>query len=123
MSKSNKYVQKIKLPHQEPIKFAKYIIKKELNKAKVKVEFDEVPSLALLIEGAAQSSAALGDAEDKNAYLVSLRDVNLLKKAELKSFEIEVKHEFNLENMNSISFNVFENKRNIASGSFVIAIS
>lgn len=115
-------MQKINLPHQEPVKFAKYIIKKELNSARVKVEFDEVPSLALLIEGAAQSSAALGEAEARNAYLVSLKNIHLLRKAQLKSFEIEVNHECTLDNMNSVSFNVFENEQNIASGSFVIAM-
>lgn len=112
----------IDLPHLAPIKFAKRIYSKELNKARVGVEFDETPSLAMLVEAAAQSSSAIGNDSVKNAYLVGLKNIKQLTPPTSSNLEIEVINNHSLENMKLISFNIFQEKKIIANGSFTIAV-
>ena len=114
-------MQELDLPHCDPIRFAKHIISKTLDKAVVQIEFKEIPTFAMMIEASAQSSSALSDASVKKGYLVSLKNVELLQKPTKNSFEVEVINQNRLGNMNSIAFNVFEDKKNIVTGSFVIA--
>ena len=93
-----------------------------MNKARVGVEFNEIPSLAMMVEAAAQSSSAIGNEDIDIAYLVSMKNIQLLTPPVQNKFEIEVINEHNLENMKLISFNVFEEEKVIANGSFTIAI-
>ena len=113
----------INLPHLAPIKFAKNISYKELNKVRVEVEFNETPSLAMMVEAAAQSSSAIGNEDVDIAYLVSMKNIQLLTPPTQNRFEIEVINEHNLENMKYMSFNVFEKEKIIVNGSFVISLN
>jgi len=112
----------VHLPHEAPIRFVKSILSKENDKARVSVEFDERPSLAMLVEAAAQSSSALNNEKVQTAYLVSMKDIQLLITPTKNNLEIEVINQYSLENMKNISFSVFENGTIIADGSFTIAI-
>lgn len=116
-------MQELNLPHQEPIRFAKYIISKELNRARVKIEFDEIPSLAMMIEAAAQSSAAIGEGDAKMGFLVSLKNVKLLQTPLKKSLEVEIVNEHNMENMKMMNFDIFDDETKVSTGSFMIAIA
>ena len=115
-------IQELELPHKEPIRFAKYIINKIANKAMVKIEFIEIPSLPMIIEASVQSSSALNDNGINKGYIVSLKDIKLLQEPTQKEFNVEVESQHSLNNMESIIFNVFKNKIKIATGSFVVAI-
>lgn len=114
-------MNELNLPHKSPIKFAKNILSKELNKARVEVEFDEIPSFGMLIEAAAQSSAAVGQGDAKIGFLVTLKNIHLLNKPTKKNFEVEVVNEHNMENMKMMSFDIFEDDTKVSTGSFVIA--
>ena len=113
----------LNLPHQEPIRFAKYIISKTLDKAIVQIEFDAIPTFGMMIEASAQSSSAFSHNDLEKGYLVSLKNVELLQKPISKSFEVEVMNQITLGNMKSIIFNIFDKKNKIVTGSFVIAIN
>lgn len=115
-------MQELNLPHVAPIRFAKYIISKEPNRAKVKVEFDEIPSLAMMIEAAAQSSAAIGESDATMGFLVSLKNIKLLTPPTKTNLEVEVVNEHSMENMKMMHFDIFEDETKVASGSFMIAI-
>lgn len=115
-------MQKIDLPHEEPIRFAKHIIYSDANQATVQVEFSHIPSLAMLIEASAQSSSALSESNVKKGYLVSFKNIELLHPPTKNSLEVEATHQNTLANMKLISFRVFENQMKIATGSLVIAI-
>ncbi len=114
-------MQELNLPHIEPIRFAKYIISKESNRARVKLEFDTIPSLAMMIEAAAQSSAAIGESDAKIGFLVSLKNVKLLTSPTKTILEAEVVNEHNMENMKMMNFDIFEDETKISTGSFMIA--
>jgi len=115
-------MQELNLPHQEPIRFAKEIISKELNRARVRIGFDEIPSLAMMIEAAAQSSAATGEGDAKMGFLVSLKNVKLLAPPTKTILEVEVVNEHNIQNMKMMNFDIFEDETKISTGSFMIAI-
>ena len=116
-------MSELKLPHKHPVLFAKEVLAKESNKARVSLEFETLPSLAMLIEAAAQSSAALGEGDSREGFLVSLKNVKLLKKPTQNALEVEVVNEHNLDKMSYVSFNVFEANEQIATGSLVVAIA
>lgn len=115
-------MQELNLPHREPIRFAKHIISKVSNRARVEIGFDEIPSLAMLIEAAAQSSAAIGESDATMGFLVSLKNVKLLTPPTKKILEVEVVNEHNMGNMKMMNFNIFEDETKISTGSFMIAI-
>jgi len=112
---------KLNLPHKEPLLFAKELIKRNENEAVVKITFDTIPSLAMLTEAAAQSSAAFSTKQQKNAQLVMLKNVKLLEKIKEKEYLVEVQSSITLEHLNHFYFKVVEKTITIATGNFVIA--
>ena len=115
-------MKEIKLPHKAPLKFAKTILHKEPKRARVAIEFEEIPSLAMLVEAAAQSSAAFRIDERENAFLVSLKNIELLQAPSLMHFEAEIVDEHRLENLRYVKFEIFENTTAVAEGTLVIAV-
>lgn len=116
-------MQALNLPHKEPIRFAKIIISKALNRAKVRIVFDEIPSLAMLIEAAAQSSSAIGESNGSMGFLVSLKNVELFTAPTKMTLEVDVVNKHNIENMKMMDFDVFEDEIKVAAGSLIIAIN
>ncbi|MFT5835697.1 MAG: hypothetical protein ACI9RG_000590 [Sulfurimonas sp.] len=112
----------LNLPHQAPVRFAKYIISKDETCAIVRAEFESLPSLAMLVEAAAQSSAAFSDGEEKMGFLVTLKNVKLLEKVEFLEYDIEVTFQHMLESLSYFSFEVKNQDSIIASGIFVIYV-
>jgi len=112
------------LPHIAPIKFAKAILQTDENSAVVKIAYDEFPTIGMLIEAAAQSSAGISDKQNigRMGFLVSLKDVKLLE--EIKSYEYIAKIDLvsRLDNFKSLKFEIFEEERMIAKGSFAIIL-
>jgi len=115
-------MKKIKLPHLAPIRFAKTILQKDEKSAKVLLEFEILPSLAMLVEAAAQSSAAFRQSDNENAYLVSLKNIKLLQKPTSLSLEADIKDEHRLDKMRYVSFKIMEKEVSLAEGTLVIAV-
>ncbi|NPA60537.1 MAG: hypothetical protein GXO30_08800 [Epsilonproteobacteria bacterium] len=116
---------KLDLPHQKPLKFAKHIVCVDEEVAIVKNEFSVVPSLGMLIEAAAQSSAALNDDDLQGAigYVASLKNIRLHNQPTSLEFHIHIKLGTRLGNIGNFSFESFETKdknKAIATGSFVV---
>jgi hypothetical protein len=115
-------VKELKLPHQAPINFAKYIISKEENSAVVKVKFDAIPTLPMIVEAAAQSSAALSDDEKKMGFLVTLKNIKLLEKLSYLEYDVKVLLEQNIEDFRYFNFEVNDKNTLVAYGVFIIAV-
>jgi len=113
----------LNLPHLEPIRFAKKVISKDSTTARVVVEFPQMPSLAMMIEAAAQSSAAFSDGSKKGGYLVGIKNVKLLHVAGKKFLEVEVVMKHSIENMSLLDFEVYEGSLILCRGSLTIALS
>lgn len=113
----------LNLPHKPPILFAKKILSHDELHAKVELLFETTPSLAMLIEAAAQSTAAFNNTTDvKSGYLVSMKNIKLCNSPSLKKLEVSLHHLHSLGNMKIIDFQVNEDIQIIATGSLTIAI-
>lgn len=112
----------IKLPHIAPIKFAKYTLQKDEFGARVSLEFPQVPTLAMMVEAAAQSSASFRSNDKENAYLVSLKGIKLLQKPTSMELEAKVTDQHRLEQMRYVGFEIYEQETCVAAGTLVIAV-
>lgn len=113
------------IPHQPPIKFAQRIISSQKQECLVEVAFETLPTLGMLIESAAQSSLALleEDREHMTGFLVSLKNVKLLKNPTSKSQTLKVELVSNLGGFKAKKFEVFEEATNlIAVGEFAVML-
>jgi hypothetical protein len=113
-------MKELSLPHISPIKFAQKILFKEDTNARISLSFDELPSLGMMLEAAAQSSAAFGDTTKSGGFLVSLKNIKLLKKPTKLALEVSLSNEHNLQDMSYFSFFIYEGSEELVSGSFVI---
>jgi len=116
-------MSELNLPHIAPIRFAKRILHKDAIKARVVVKFPQTPSLAMMIEAAAQSSAAFSDGSKKDGYLVGMKNIKLLNGASKNSLEVEIVMKHSIENMSLLDFEVYEKNLLLCKGSLTIALS
>ena len=112
----------LNLPHQEPIRFAKCVVTKEDTTAVVKVKFDSVPSLAMLVESAAQSSAAFSLDNNKMGFLVTLKNIQLLSEPTSLEYDVKLTFEHQLETLTYFKFEVNHKIKSVATGIFVISL-
>jgi len=112
----------IKLPHLAPIKFAKYTLRKDEKSADVLIEYEQIPTLPMLVEAAAQSSASFRVNDKENAFLVSLKGIKLLQKPTQLKLVAHVTDEHRLDKMRYVGFEILEDKICIATGTLVIAV-
>lgn len=115
-------MKELNLPHKEPIKFAKYIVSKEDTLAVVKVQFDEIPSLPMLVEAAAQSSAAFSNEENKIGFLVTLKNIKLVNKPCSFEYNIKVIFEHQLDSLTYFNFEAYDEDILVVNGIFIIAL-
>ncbi|MFA7082972.1 MAG: hypothetical protein WC141_00390 [Arcobacteraceae bacterium] len=95
------------LPHQLPILFAQEILQKDEKHVKVRCVFPFSPSLGMLFEAAAQSSAAFGNSELKKGVVISVKNMILLEKTSKLEcvVKLEVKAIFN--NIQELFFEIY----------------
>ncbi len=115
------------LPHREPLIFAKEILSRADDTAQVICEFNILPTLAMFVEAAAQSSAAFdsdGDNKVKIGFLTMASDVRLLGKIETLHFLFHLKKEVEVGPYKKFSFDVYEYNKHlkIISGNFTLLI-
>lgn len=113
----------LNLPHIEPIRFAKSVLTKDSTTARVVVEFPQIPTLAMMIEAAAQSTAAFGDGTNQGGYLVGMKNIKLINEASQKHAEVNVVLKHSLENMTLIDFEVEQENLLLCKGSLTIALA
>jgi len=115
----------MKLPHLDPLIFAKEILALEENSSKILCEFEYKPSLAMFIEASAQSSAAFfQEGGYRLGYLVNAKNIQWINKSEDTKFIIALQLEVTFESMRNYSFIVTNITEDIAvcSGEFTISI-
>ena len=113
------------LPHREPLIFAKDIISKNSDSVKVRCEFAMLPTLAMFIEAAAQSSAAFNsDSNTKIGFLTMVNDVELLEEIETLYFLFIIKKEVEVGQYKKFFFDAYDENTSlkIVSGKFTLVI-
>lgn len=104
------------LPHLAPVLFARKVLKRERNYLYVECHFPCLPTLAMLLEAAAQSSAGFEQDKQKEALLVAANNLIIYAKCDEKYAVIELKKEMEAFSMKKFSFKV----KDKASGEFTI---
>lgn len=114
----------INLPHQKPIKFVEKVLKKKDDELIISCTFPYTPSIAMVCEAAAQSTAAFdSDSNDiKTGFLVSLKDIEHLKEFRQKEYFINIKKSFDFGQMQEYSFELKDEFSIYAKGYVTIAI-
>ena len=112
----------MKLPHQDPIRFAKNVITFEDEVALVNCEFPTIPSLAMFIEAAAQSSCVFGTSKTPlMGFLTTCKDIKLHSSPTSQSCIINIKEHFNSPSFGEYCFEALTNEKLLlASGSIVV---
>ena len=112
-----------KIPHLAPIRFVKSLLKSDDKTASVEIGFDEIPTLGMLVEAATQSSSGIlsGDVS-KMGFLMTLKNVKLLKEIKSKKFTVFVELDHKLENFKFFSFSISDEDDVVATGIFSVAL-
>ncbi len=112
------------IPHLPPIRFVKSLLSADDRSASVRIAFEEVPTLPMLIEAAAQSSSGIDDDENdgRMGFLVTLKNVKLLEEIDSKEFIANIKLNQRIENFKSLSFEIAKDNIIIAKGVFSITL-
>ncbi len=110
------------IPHLPPIRFVKSLLKTDKTRATVKIAFEEIPTLAMLVEAAAQSSSGIEDDEDdkRMGFLVSLKNVKLLQKLQSLEYKASIELMSKLNNFKSLAFIIKQEDKIVATGEFSI---
>lgn len=112
----------LNLPHKDPILFAKSVIQTQDDTNSVKIEFDTIPSLPMLVEAAAQSSAAFDTGNGKMGYLVTLKNIKLFQKPCSLNYVVNVTSEQQIDALTYFTFETYDEDILIAKGTFIIAL-
>lgn len=119
----NNDIKKLSLPHLPPILFATNIESKVDSTANVNISFKSIPSFPMLIEASAQATASFNDSsKNVEGFLVTLKNVKLLKKPEDLNYIVKVSLEQQLGLLQYFSFEVYDSIDTIAKGNLAIAI-
>jgi len=113
------------IPHTVPLRFVKTLLTSDEQNAFVSIAFDEIPTLGMLIEAAAQSSSGIlnQNIDGRVGFLVTLKNIKLLSEPNTQNFQVTVTLEHKIQNYMYLTFSILDKNTNIASGSFVIALS
>jgi hypothetical protein len=112
----------LKFPHKPPILFAREILSREGESAIVSVLFPKLPSLAMMMEAAAQSSCTF-KCDDKEGFVISCSNVILHVKPKGVSFVVHVVNKLKNGPLNEIFFELKEDDILTASGTLLLMLS
>ncbi|NPA66534.1 MAG: hypothetical protein GXO11_06595 [Epsilonproteobacteria bacterium] len=113
------------IPHIPPIKFVDSLISSDEKNASVKIKFDQIPTIGMLVEAAAQSSSGIDDGNKEKiqmGFLIALKNIKLLEEPLSKEYILNIHLDHKIENFKSFSFIVLDNDKKVASGSISISL-
>jgi hypothetical protein len=112
----------LNLPHKPPVLFVQEILSQEGENALVGILFPKIPSLAMMMEAAAQSSCAF-ECDGKEGFVISCSNVILHVKPKGVSFRVHVTSKLKNGLLNEIFFELKENDVLIASGTLLLMLN
>jgi hypothetical protein len=109
----------LNLPHKPPILFAHDIVSKDDNKVVVLVKFESIPTLAMMMEAAAQSSSAFCD-KSNEGYIISCSNLALHSYPKGHTFNAHIVSTMQADILNEIHFEIKEDDVLISSGMILL---
>ena len=113
-----------RLPHQAPVRFVTEVIKDGEVDSISMVTFNEKPTLAAIVEAAAQNVifiASLYRVYD-GGVLTGMKNVSLIEPLEMGTYRIESKISAQLESFCIFSFQLFADKKLMVEGEFNVVM-
>jgi hypothetical protein len=113
------------LPHLKPVRFVQDVIVHDNENAKVSCLFPYQPTLAMIVEAAAQSSAVFSvDDISRKGFLVLIKDTELLHDCDSVEGIISISQTASFGNQFEFSFSFLDKNQEIviANGSFMILL-
>lgn len=114
------------LPHKAPLVFAQEVLGKEGDTVKVKCLFPQLPTLAMFIEAAAQSSAGFNEeGESAIGFLTMIQNIQKLAPLLCKTYFITVTKENEVGPYRKFFFSAYCNisKKEVVTGNFTLMIT
>jgi len=116
----------MKLPHLDPLIFAKKIVQKDENSSVVFCEFKELPKLTTFIEATAQSSSSFVDqTKPKLGFLATIKNIEQHKVFDSLEYHIHLTLEAKIAEFQQFHFEVFnlsDTSESYISGNFSVII-
>ena len=116
----------MKLPHEKPIRFAQEILEEKDDYKIISCIFPYVPTLSMVSEAAAQSSASFAqddNSKPKIGFLISLKNISELIKPEDTEYKIKIEKSFNFGAMTEFLFELKKDEKVFVTGNLTIAIA
>jgi len=113
-------MQEIILPHKAPLRFAKYLLVKRDKYAEVALEFPEVPTSGMMLEGAAQSSAAFARKNQKIGFIVNFKNIEFYADASKKEMMTTIMQSFENNESLLVLFEIKELDETLVKGEILI---
>jgi hypothetical protein len=122
--KLNEFMEDFPIPHLAPVRFVKKCLHATAENAIVEIGFETLPTFGMLIEAAVQSASGMlnNDINGRIGFLVTLKDVKLLKQPTALAYVVEVTLESCFGDIRSLYFNLKQNEETILSGSYVVGL-
>ncbi len=113
------------IPHLPPVKFAREVAAKEGETVTVRCFFEEVPTIGMLLEAVAQSSAGFSDQSEQKGFLVQVKKMRLQKDPKRAGeYYARVEAVASMANVSQFQFEVLETLNEdsapVAAGGFTI---
>lgn len=116
----------MKLPHLEPLIFAKEVLEQTSNHAKILCEFESVPKMTTFIEAAAQSSSSFVEpTKPMRGFLATAKNITQHYPMESLSYVVILELEAQIGEYRQFTFEGFEKanlEKAVISGSFTVVI-
>ncbi|MFP4333206.1 MAG: hypothetical protein ACOCP1_02480 [Campylobacterales bacterium] len=115
----------MKLPHLEPLVFAKDVISRSEDSTKVECVFEEIPKLTTFIEAVAQSSSSFVEpTKPMLGFLVKIKDIKQHTRFSSLAYIVSLHLQTQIGEYLQFSFEVFAKNSDIVvvSGSFTVVI-
>ncbi|NCD11451.1 MAG: hypothetical protein EOL93_02785 [Epsilonproteobacteria bacterium] len=111
------------LPHLAPIRFAKVVLERTENRARVFCEFPSLPTLAMIVEAAAQSFSAFGeDEQPRMGFLVLMKEISLHVNPKENALVMHCEHKGSFGMTSELFFEAYMGAEKIADGTVMIAL-
>ncbi len=112
------------IPHKAPIRFVRSLLKYDSNSALVEVSFEQIPTLAMLCEAAAQASSGIKDKkqEQRIGFVLGFRNIKLLEKPNKQNYKIDINLVQQLDDFKSFDFTVLDENDPVSTGSFSLML-
>ncbi len=111
----------INIPHKYPLRFAKKVLKSTATTRDVLCSFEFVPTISMLLEAAAQSTAAFCDDSDQTqGMLVSAEHIELLGDISNTIYRCKIEILSPIDNYTKYSFEMLDGTTKVCFGKLLI---